>query len=131
MGLAKSDIDAIISLFDELSPFIEKHTSVICPGCQNVCCIDRHSAPEDDDQKFFEIMKIERPGRPAKAMDMEPCRYLDERGCALARIMRPFKCTWYFCPPLLNSMTEDRGRDYRRFIIALNELLDLRRKVVE
>jgi hypothetical protein len=115
--------------FDEVAPFIERHTRRVCPECQKVCCIDRHGRYDDEDLLFINSLEEQRTALPDRA-ETEQCRFLDENGCSLPRRLRPFRCTWYFCPPLLDSMRADRGRDYREFVERLRRLQELRRGVL-
>jgi hypothetical protein len=38
--------------------------------------------------------------------------------------MRAFKCTWYFCEPLLAALNEGEPRKARRLSAALQEMVD-------
>lgn len=67
------------------------------------------------------------PDRP----DTEPCRFLEKNGCFLPRYRRPFRCTWYFCDRLLESMQKDKAREYRAFVSAFQRLQDIRLRLLE
>jgi|Deesub1362A_J573_1020465.scaffolds.fasta_scaffold00890_1 hypothetical protein len=120
----------IKTLLETISPFIERHTSAVCPSCENVCCIDRHGSYETEDLIFLEALGTELPGEKPKDKDTEPCRFLTSKGCRLPRWKRPFRCTWYFCPPLLETMPKDNPKEYRKFTGMLQKLLALRRKLL-
>jgi hypothetical protein len=114
--------------FDAVSPFIQKHTAIVCPLCKNVCCINKHGYYDEDDLIFIRILGIKIPSYIPDRGDIDPCRFLREDGCSLERWMRPFRCTWYFCEPLLESMTGDKARLYREFVNSLQRLISIRQK---
>ncbi len=110
----------------ELSPMIEDLTSRVCPGCEDVCCKEMHGRPTATDLACFRALGIDRDekddGRPLDG----PCRHLGEKGCALPRWQRAWKCTWYFCDPLLRSMREGDQRTGRRIGELLSRVMTLR-----
>lgn len=116
--------------FEAVSPLIERYTSALCPSCENVCCIDRHGTYEEEDLMFMRAFGEEPPGVRPRDADTEPCRFLTLRGCLLPRWKRPFRCTWYFCPALLEFMPVGNPRQYRELVSALQILLSLRQGVV-
>jgi hypothetical protein len=123
--------------YEALSPEIEVHTCVVCPSCEQVCCIDRHGTHEPADLLFLRSLKDEGAGgkSPSPAPPLEddtlPCRHLGPRGCRLKRWQRPYRCTWFFCGPLLEHMKEASPRCYRRMLRALDRLGALRLRLME
>lgn len=111
--------------------FIDRHTSVVCPACLQVCCINRHSYHELADiiciRALGEIPRIYR----RRAADTEPCQFLGERGCSIRRPLRPHRCNWYFCVPLLEHIQTVPAREYRRFIAGLRDINEKREGVVK
>lgn len=97
--------------YEAVSLLIEGFTSRICPECRNVCCIDRHGTHEEADILFLEALGGGVPEEPPRESDTEPCRHLGLRGCAIPRWRRPYRCTWYFCPPLLEAMPSPGPQD--------------------
>jgi hypothetical protein len=116
--------------FREVSSFIERHTSALCPSCENVCCIDRHGSYGRDDMLFLRALGEGPQVRAPREKETDPCRFLTTKGCALPRWRRPFRCTWYFCGPLIEAMPREDPRQYREFIKALNRLLALRQEAI-
>jgi hypothetical protein len=116
--------------FDDLSPFIENHTQAACPECEKVCCIDRHGTYEEEDILFLSALGEKPETEMPRDDDTLPCRYLTPRGCKLSRHRRPFRCTWYFCSALLQSMPDDVAREYRVFIKTFQHLQELRRSLL-
>jgi len=117
-------------ILDAVSPFIEKHTALICPLCEKVCCINKHGDHTKDDIYFLEALGIRVPSVEPERKDTDPCRFLAANGCSLDRWERPFRCTWFFCDPLLQSM-KDNGKAYREFVNSLNMLILVRQKLIE
>jgi len=117
--------------FDGISSYIQRHTSKVCPSCRNVCCINRHSYYEKEDLVFIRALALDNVGKKSEREDTDPCRFLQKDGCSLPRYRRPFRCTWYFCERLLESMNSDKPKEYRSFISAFQNLQNLRRKLLE
>lgn len=128
------DMEKILSdfkkAFDTVSPYIQRHTSRVCPSCPKVCCINKHGNYDEVDMVFIMALGLgsdHKHGIP----DTAPCRFLKKNGCSLPRYKRPFRCTWYFCERLLESMKDDGAREYKYFIAALQNLQGLRQKLLE
>lgn len=116
---------------DTLSPFIEKHTSIVCHDCHEVCCADRHGLYDRDDLIFLNALGIEvSQGGPAYD-DNESCRNITEHGCKLERWMRPYRCTFFFCDALLKNLQNDNAKLYRAFNSYFNHLISLRQRLTE
>jgi len=116
--------------FDAIDPFIQQHTALSCPVCEEVCCIDKHGNHDADDMTFISAFGNEIPAVKSDKKDTDPCRFLIKNGCSLDRWMRPFRCTWFFCDPLLEGM-RGSGKAYREFVDSFNRLILIRRKLVE
>jgi hypothetical protein len=119
------------AVYEEVSPLIEEFTSRVCPSCESVCCIDRHGTHEAADLAFLSAIGEAPPGDPPKADDALPCRQLGERGCEIQRWQRPYRCTWYFCPTLLEAMPEANPKGYRTLVAKLQRLGELRQQLME
>lgn len=117
--------------FSAVSPFIEKHTSIVCPECEKVCCIDKHGRYDKNDLVFLRALGIEIPHDPSDLEETELCRFLKEKGCSRQRWERPFRCTHFFCDPLLKSLENDNAKLYRAFIGYLQYLVDVRRRLLD
>jgi hypothetical protein len=106
-----------------VDPFVERHTSDVCPRCRKRCCINRHAYYNLDDLIYLAALGV-KPHAYDCRKDAEPCQFLSERGCRLEREMRPSGCNWYFCESLFSRM-EETGDAYQEFDDALQELADL------
>lgn len=116
--------------FDAVSPYIQRHTAKVCPSCSKVCCINKHGNYDEVDMVFIRALGLESEHK-TEIPDAAPCRFLKEDGCSLPRYKRPFRCTWYFCERLLESMRADSAKEYKSFISVLQNLQGLRRKLLE
>lgn len=117
--------------FNAVSPFIEKHTSIVCPECEKICCKDKHGRHDRDDLKFITALGAEIHLDTAERDESGPCRFMNEKGCALKRWERPFRCTHFFCDPLLKSLENDNAKLYRSFVEYLQYLISVRQRFLE
>ncbi|UCH79961.1 MAG: hypothetical protein JSW20_09425 [Nitrospiraceae bacterium] len=117
--------------FNMVSPFIEKHSARVCPECNNLCCKDKHGRYDKDDVTFLEAlgenMLPEFPDRDESG----PCRYMAEKGCSIERYVRPFRCTHFFCDPLLKSLENDNAKLYRAFVEYFQHLISIRQRLLD
>ncbi len=111
--------------------FIERHTSVVCPVCLKVCCVNRHSYHDLADIIFICSLGERPPIYKRGTGDTEPCQFLGERGCSIGRPLRPHRCNWYFCWQLLEHIQTVPARDYRRFIKDLRDINEKREALVD
>ena len=110
-------------LLTRISPLIEHYTSAVCPECIDVCCRQKHGLYRERDIAYLRALGVAVPERdPARPLE-GPCEAMGPRGCVLPRWMRPFKCTWYFCEPLLAALNEGPQREARRLTEAVDEML--------
>ncbi len=117
---------------DNLGAFLQKHTAVVCPECDSVCCINRHSYHAFDDIVYIHAIGEKIPLHNSAFDDSVPCQFLGKRGCTIARSLRPYRCNWYFCSPLLDHITtHNSNRHYRSFIKLLQEITGKRQEMME
>ena len=112
-------------LLIESSPMIEEYTAAICPGCSDVCCRQKHGTFRENDILCLRALGVEVPKRDQGRPLDGPCEWMGPGGCVQPRWMRPFKCTWYFCEPLLAALNEGHPRKARRVSAMLQEMADL------
>jgi hypothetical protein len=116
---------------EHLGVFLERHTAVVCPECTSVCCINRHSYHAFDDRVYIYAIGEKIPLHNSVLDDSGPCQFLGQLGCTIARSLRPYRCNWYFCSPLLADITSrNSNRQYRLFIILLQEITEKRQKMM-
>lgn len=112
--------------FKMVSPFIEKHTSIVCPDCENLCCMDKHGRYDANDLLFLGALGIDTPPDTVMREETDGCRYMMDLGCSLDRWMRPYRCTYFFCNRLLKSMEDDNSKLYRAFMMFFEHMVSLR-----
>ena len=121
----------VSSLIDALSPFILRHTGEVCPGCRNVCCIDRHSRYAYDDIVYLSALGTQMVPRKKGVAEGAPCQFLGETGCVISHSLRPYRCTWYFCTPLLERIGQGPVREYKKFIGLLQQITRKREDLLD
>ncbi len=119
------------SFFSHISPYIEKHTAIICPDCKNLCCRDKHGRYDKYDIVFLEALGIDPRQEQNGRGETDSCHYINETGCSLERWMRPYRCTFFFCDALLESLENDNAKFYRSFRMYLEQLVSLRQKLLD
>jgi hypothetical protein len=124
-----SDLDRVKKRARELfyfinavDPFIQKHTEAVCAVCTAVCCMNKHGYYEHEDIIYILSLGLETPVYENCGADSDPCRFMGSRGCTVSRPLRPYRCTWYFCTPLLDNMQNDSAGAYRKFIGSLEDI---------
>ncbi len=108
--------------FENMDPFIQSYTAEICPYCGSVCCANRHGMPEYADIVGMLAMGLEIPEYDLGVEQGAMCQFMGEEGCVLPRARRPYRCTWYFCDPLLLKIDMAPMQEYRFFINGVQEL---------
>ncbi len=108
--------------FSVLDPFIESYTSRICPYCGTVCCANKFGFPEFADVVVFFALGLEVPRYDLSVNEEDICQFIGERGCVLPRPQRPYRCTWYFCDPIIIQLDLGPAKTYRKFIHELQSL---------
>lgn len=117
---------------ENLGAFLEQHTTVVCPECESVCCINRHSYHALDDIVYIYAIGEKNPLHNTSLEDSEPCQFLGKLGCTMARSLRPYRCNWYFCSPLLAHISAcSSNRRYRSFINLLHEITRKRQEMMQ
>ena len=117
--------------FDMVSPFMEKHTAIVCPDCESVCCKGKHGRYDENDLVFLRALDVDIPSDTSCREEEDGCRYMTEKGCSLERWMRPYRCTFFFCDALLKSLEDDNSKLYRAFMAYFEHMVSLRRKLLD
>lgn len=121
----------VSSLIDTLSPFVQRHTEKVCPRCVNVCCINRHSRYAYDDIVYLAALGERTAPRKRDTSDAARCQFLGEKGCVIRHSLRPYRCTWYFCSPLLEQIELEPVREYKKFIELLQQITCKRENLLD
>ena len=115
MGQVREKALQFKQAFAIMDPFIQEYTAKVCPYCGTVCCCNKHGFPE-----FADVVAIIAMGGTVPQYDLSVdegalCQFIGEKGCVLPRVERPYRCTWYFCEPLLLQIEIGPARKYREF----------------
>ncbi len=102
--------------FDALDPLIQYHTSRVCPYCGMVCCANKHGFPAFEDLVGILAMGLDLPEYRFDVNENDMCQFMGPEGCLLPRHQRPYRCTWYFCDPLLIQLEIGPPDHYHRFV---------------
>lgn len=116
--------------FDRVDPFVQSYTAQVCPYCATVCCAMRHGIPEFADIVGFLAMGLDVPDYDLARDIGGRCQFMDKTGCSLSRIERPYRCTWYFCDPLLKQIEIGPVPHYRLFIKDVEGLASARGELI-
>jgi hypothetical protein len=84
--------------------------------------VNRHAYYEHEDIIYILSLGLETPLFGNSGVDSDPCRFMGSHGCMVSRPLRPYRCTWFFCTPLLASMQNDSTVVYRKFIGSLEKI---------
>lgn len=109
-----------------LSPIIEEYTQKVCPDCTDVCCKQKHGMLLEKDVAYLTTLGMDVPSPDLTRPPDAPCRFLGPAGCTKPRWQRAWKCTWYFCDPLLKAMNDGPQRTARRVAEMMNAAIVLR-----
>jgi hypothetical protein len=127
----RSLAEKIKVLINKIDPLIQEITSIVCPYCEKVCCINKHAHYDIEDLIYVYALGLREPSCQIGIKDTDSCIFLTENGCSIDRYLRPFRCNWYFCEPLLKKMEEGNARTYRAIINLLEEILKNRRELID
>ncbi|MBF0318290.1 MAG: hypothetical protein HQL01_00595 [Nitrospirae bacterium] len=124
-------LNAKIALAGE---FITPFNAEICPQCNSVCCLNKFGCYDFDDLIYMGALgchKDEFISFANNAPEDLPCRYLTQTGCTISRQLRPFRCNWFFCAPLVQHMENGSMKAYRGFNRLFQEIIRLRKDMLD
>jgi hypothetical protein len=112
-------------LLIETSPLIEELTAAVCPGCADVCCRQKHGMFTESDRAYLTAVGVVVPRHDPSLHPDAPCQFLGRDGCMKPRWQRAWKCTWFFCGPLLDALRATPPRKARALSAALEKMARL------
>ena len=121
-----SSAEKVKELLIEISPMIEEYTAMACPGCQDVCCKQRHGIMNEQDMSYCAALGAPLPKYDPARLPDGPCQFMGAAGCVNPRWLRPWRCTAYFCDPLLAAINSGPQKKARRISALIQEIVDLR-----
>ncbi len=126
MNQDESNARKIKRLLIELSPLIEQLTAKVCPGCDDVCCKQKRCLPDPVDVRYITALGLHLPAVDGNRPPDGPCQFMGPFGCTLPRWHRPWRCTWYFCDPLLAEMNTGPQKTARKISDLIQQIVDIR-----
>ena len=115
-------------LFELIFPLMDRLCKMTCPDCTNVCCQRAWVWADFRDLLFLHLAGIPLPDSQLVSRSGGHCRYADPDGCRLARIQRPYICTWYLCPAQTRLLME-QPTDKHRLTAVLHRIKEQRRQM--
>ncbi|MDI6790760.1 MAG: hypothetical protein QME44_08745 [Thermodesulfobacteriota bacterium] len=112
-------------------PLIQEMTSEVCPHCKSSNCTNLNGRFDWCDLIYLAALGLELPPFRDGLRDEEPCQFLAERGCILTRTMRPHRCNWWYCEPLLEVIEKWPPRKQRRFISSIEKITLTRKRMCD
>lgn len=112
-------------LLMDSSSLIEEYTREACPDCTDVCCRQKHGTYRERDIIYLNAIGALAPPFDRSRAPEARCEYLGHEGCVHPRWLRPFKCTWYFCDPIMRIMEERPQRSARALTAVMEEMIRL------
>ncbi len=106
----------------DCSPLIEQQTGRICPSCTEVCCKQRHGMFTAADRAYIVALNEEVPTHDPRLPLDGACQFMGPSGCVKPRWQRAWKCTWFFCAPLLAAFSEGPQKKVRQLSAMLEEM---------
>ncbi len=121
-----NDAEKLKELLIQVSPLIEELTAKVCPECTSVCCKQKRCMPDPVDIRYRETLGLPRPEYDASRSPDDPCQFMSRSGCCLSRWQRPWRCTWYFCDPLLAAMNTGPQKTARKISGLIQQIVEIR-----
>ena len=117
-------LESIFSLLDDLC--LET-----CPRCPDPCCLSASPWFDFCDLLFLHLNSLAIPFSQTIETPKTVCRYYSPLGCTLARISRPWICTWYLCSVQTANLNNRRSHQRKYLTSALNEIKAFRKDMEE
>jgi len=116
---------------EAIDPLIQEMTSEVCPYCKSSICTNLNGRFDWCDLIYLAALGLELPPFRDGLRDEEPCQFLAERGCILTRTMRPHRCNWWYCEPLLEVIEKWPPRKQRMFISSMEKITLTRKRMCD
>ncbi|MEO5360735.1 MAG: hypothetical protein H7843_09870 [Nitrospirota bacterium] len=113
-------------------PLITPCNDVVCPQCESVCCLNKFGRYDIGDIIYMTALGYQ-PDEILHNNEPEclPCKYLSYSGCSVSRQLRPFRCNWFFCTPMIEYMESGSKKAYRGFNMLFQDIIQLRTAMLD
>jgi len=107
--MVSETIGKIEDLLSETVDIQKDYVEKVCAACKTPCCLRVHYLFNEKDTCFLRLSGYELIWR-RELLIKKGCWFLDEKGCVLNPIYRPFICHTYICHDLEMEMNRhDKG----------------------
>ena len=120
----RSRLESIFTLLDDLG-------RITCPRCPDICCLSASPWYDMRDLIYLHLNQLPIPRNQTISDMNKTCCYVSHRGCTLARIARPWICTWYLCPTQTANIRKSSAGRWQRLSPLLDEIKGQRKKLEE
>ncbi|WP_456432278.1 hypothetical protein [Thermosulfuriphilus sp.] len=122
---------ALKEIISQLDPVIEGYTRLVCPQCVDICCSQTNAFYDFADMVVILAGGAKLPVYDHRRSLLASCQFMGPYGCHLPRWRRPYRCTWYFCEPLIKKMEKLPAKEYRRLLGDISRMQAIRRDLLE
>lgn len=115
-------------------PLITTANDAVCPRCESVCCLNKFGRYDIGDIIYMTALGYqpdERLPYSNNGPEHLPCKYLSHSGCTVLRQLRPFRCNWFFCTPIIEYMESGSKKAYRGFNRLFQDIIRLRTAMLD
>ena len=110
-------------------PLIDDLCASTCPWCPDPCCMIAKVWIDFQDLLFLHLSGQVIPRAQLLQELGNTCRYWSPRGCTLTRIVRPWICTWYSCPPQMANFRKQNPVVQETFNHAVQAIKTARKQM--
>ncbi|MBW1840731.1 MAG: hypothetical protein JRF27_00795 [Deltaproteobacteria bacterium] len=129
LGPAEAVAQDVLKQLTSVFSLLEDLCSTTCPRCPDPCCLKAKVWFDFKDLLFLHLADQQLPLNPLMGSLRDTCRCLSHSGCTLPRIIRPWICTWYLCPPQVANLREKPGSMQAAFSRAVQSVKAGRKKM--
>ena len=101
---------------------IDELCAATCRYCPEPCCLSAKVWIDFQDLLFLHLSGQQIPATQLIENTEGDCCYLGYKGCVLPRIIRPWICTRYLCPPQMTNLRKNPARLKNNFDNVVNKI---------
>lgn len=131
LNAARDEAHLIHARLERLFPDLDALCRVTCTRCAAPCCLHAAVYADFRDLLFWTLAGVSSPPGQLRRHSKESCRFSSPRGCTLARMQRPWICTWYLCADQWAVLRRWDPHERQRFEGLLEEVRTGRKEMEE
>ncbi len=116
---------------ESIDPLIEEMTAEVCPQCESPKCTNLNGRFDRRDIIYLAALEMRLPPFQDGLEDDAACQFLTAKGCGLPRTMRPHRCNWWYCEPLLKFIGSWEPKKQRMFIYLMERITQTRKQMCD